>query len=248
MSRKSCPAESPGRHERAASMLEPAVTASNTMSAPRTASAWSRATPTPSSAALSLSLPASNSRSKARISTRCPASSPFETVCPTSPKPMNAILSMSVERSVHVLQALLLERLAHAVDVEGKLAFLQARPVRGFLLLALLARFCHFGGVEPRHHHHSVVVRDDHVAGLHLHTGAHHRHVHRADARLHRALLGDRARVAAADVEHHRLRAARLAGGREQLAEVAVLVRAGARDHQHVARLDRLHRDVDHPV
>src|SRR3990167_3016916 len=34
----------------------------------------------------------------------------------------------------------------------------------------------------------------------------------------------------------------RLAGGREQLAEVAVLVRAGARDHQHVARLDRLHR------
>ena len=42
--------------------------------------------------------------------------------------------------------------------------------------------------------------------------------------------------------------AVRHQAGGEQVAEIAVLARAGGRHHQHVASLGLLDRDVDHPV
>ena len=90
--------------------------------------------------------------------------------------------------------------------------------------------------------------------------GTHHRHVDRAQGRLHRTLGGDRLRphrkshflerfdVAAAGIDDETGDAARLQRGREQIAEHPVGIIGGATDHQDIAWAALFDADMDHPV
>src|SRR5262249_15285671 len=85
-------------------------------------------------------------------------------------------------------EAALGELLAHVVDVEAELAFLQALARAGFLGGASIARFHHVAPLEPRHDADAVVVGDHDISRVHETAGAHDRYVHRAETLLHRTL------------------------------------------------------------
>src|SRR5262249_7091533 len=64
-------------------------------------------------------------------------------------------------------EAALGELLAHVVDVEAELAFLQALTRAGFLGGASIARLQHVGRLEPRHDADAVVVGDHDIPPVH---------------------------------------------------------------------------------
>ncbi len=116
------------------------------------------------------------------------------------------------------------------------------------------------GGIAALHHHDAVIVGNDRIARVHIDARTNDRHVDRAERGFHRALGRDRFRphrkahltqrfgIAHAGIDDQRPDAARHQRGREQIAEHAVGVVGGAADHEDVALLALLDRDMDHPV
>src|SRR6516164_9886904 len=163
-------------------------------------------------------------------------------------------------RVIDVDQPRLLQPLAHLVHVEGKLARSETLALAVFIVLAFLRLLRGLNYAFLWDDHHAIVVGHDQVAWFDAHSRAHNRNVHRAERRFDRALGGYRLRphrethllerlhVAAAGVDHQADHPARDQRGLQQYAEHAVGVVGGAADHQHVALLALLDRDVDHPV
>ena len=96
-------------------------------------------------------------------------------------------------RSVDVLQAGRLQRLAHLVHVEAQHAGRELGALLAFVGLARLGRIGHLLRYRGGNDDHAVVVGHDHVARVDQRAGADHRDVDRAERRLDRALGADRA-------------------------------------------------------
>src|SRR5688572_3031381 len=87
-----------------------------------------------------------------------------------------------------VLQPHLRKLLAHLVHVEAEHAGSELLALLFLVRGALVGGFSHLRGIRARHDADAVVISDHNVTRLNALTGAHHRHIHRAEARLDGAL------------------------------------------------------------
>ena len=160
----------------------------------------------------------------------------------------------------HVLDAEPGKPVAQPVAVQPQLPRLERGPGVRLLLGAGPRRRQRARDVEPRHDHHTVVVAEHDVAGVHGLSTHDDRHVDRARGGLHRALRADRPRpdrkahltksghVAYAGRQHRCAHPALPQGHGEQLTEHPVGRRRRGGHHQQVTRPALLDRDVDHEV
>src|ERR1700683_1528972 len=91
-----------------------------------------------------------------------------------------------------VFEAEFFELRAQAVDVQAKLAFCEPGPHGVFFLDARFRRGGDGGGLLPLDDADTVVVGNDHVAGMDVQAGAHDRNVYGDERGLRRALRAER--------------------------------------------------------
>src|SRR5215469_1595843 len=150
----------------------------------------------------------------------------------------------------HRLKPVLLEFYAQFVELRAETVIIQAQLARAqlfarFLFLgdASLAGLSGLSGGRPWNHHHSILIGDDHVAGVHRRARADNRNVHPARSVLHGSLRVNRLRP---NREIHR-------GQFRNVAHACVDDQpqhsvSDERSRQQFARLADLDRGMDHEV